>query len=560
MPSLGRRSLLLRSGAGAAAVAMGGWLPGCAETDGEQDGSSAAATGAGVRIRQSWLNLDAKRKAQYREGVRLLNAERVAATNAQYTTQFQRLAFIHNQSCPHGNWFFLPWHRVYLLFYETELQRVLKDPSFALPYWDWQAQPKVPDEFWNGELNPKVLHQKTQFAQERQVGPEFRFPADSPAGAANLRSMEGVRDFYAFASYPSMGTNGAGDRQPQGQLEGTVHNYVHGTLGGLMGAFVSPLDPIFWLHHCNVDRLWNVWMAKISQARGSVAPYSTQTSVLSAAAAKSQGEYWLNYAYSLSATASDTLQTGTKTRDVMDSYAAKLKLPGEANARSMAYRYDTDTRSPMSPPSSAPPEVALRILTNSSALAATEDRRNDVRIDFASPDSVSSATTIAAKLEVAIAKPALEAFAAAASAPLRRSMRVELKGLPVPDDHALLRLIEIDVFVGEADVQNVKAFRLGTLAFFFAKHDASDPAHAHHGSASDAAQFALEATAFFDALLTADALKLPEAVWLSARYQAKKGLTTTPEVTAQLSDFFASLKAKLKSAQVTYTLVATVPA
>jgi len=44
-----------------------------------------------------------------------------------------------------------------------------------------------------------------------------------------------------------------------GALEGTPHNTVHGTIGGNMGNYMSPLDPIFWMHHCNVDRLWVVW-------------------------------------------------------------------------------------------------------------------------------------------------------------------------------------------------------------------------------------------------------------------------------------------------------------
>ncbi len=28
-----------------------------------------------------------------------------------------------------------------------------------------------------------------------------------------------------------------------------------------MGGLMSPLDPIFWLHHCNIDRLWAEWNA-----------------------------------------------------------------------------------------------------------------------------------------------------------------------------------------------------------------------------------------------------------------------------------------------------------
>ena len=51
-----------------------------------------------------------------------------------------------------------------------------------------------------------------------------------------------------------------------GALEQTPHNDVHGLVGGpsgFMGAFdTAPLDPVFWLHHANIDRLWAVWLAQ----------------------------------------------------------------------------------------------------------------------------------------------------------------------------------------------------------------------------------------------------------------------------------------------------------
>ena len=46
-------------------------------------------------------------------------------------------------SCRHGSWFFLAWHRMYLLFFEQIVQFHLSDPSWSLPYWDYT---KVDDE------------------------------------------------------------------------------------------------------------------------------------------------------------------------------------------------------------------------------------------------------------------------------------------------------------------------------------------------------------------------------------------------------------------------------
>ncbi len=55
---------------------------------------------------------------------------------------------------------------------------------------------------------------------------------------------------------------------PIGELENVPHGAVHVTVGGLMGSFnTAGLDPLFWLHHCNIDRLWEVWDRQTTPAR-----------------------------------------------------------------------------------------------------------------------------------------------------------------------------------------------------------------------------------------------------------------------------------------------------
>jgi tyrosinase len=43
---------------------------------------------------------------------------------------------------------------------------------------------------------------------------------------------------------------------PINGIHGSVHIWVGGTMSD---ASVSPADPVFWLHHANLDRLWWVW-------------------------------------------------------------------------------------------------------------------------------------------------------------------------------------------------------------------------------------------------------------------------------------------------------------
>src|SRR5262245_55033649 len=58
----------------------------------------------------------------------------------------------------------------------------------------------------------------------------------------------------------------------KGILEGQPHNNVHGAMGGEAGLafmvdFLSPVDPIFFLHHANLDRLWDVWTRRQTALR-----------------------------------------------------------------------------------------------------------------------------------------------------------------------------------------------------------------------------------------------------------------------------------------------------
>ena len=39
------------------------------------------------------------------------------------------------------------------------------------------------------------------------------------------------------------------------------HNSVHGAVGGIMASYQSSFHPVFWLHHCQVDRLYEAYLA-----------------------------------------------------------------------------------------------------------------------------------------------------------------------------------------------------------------------------------------------------------------------------------------------------------
>src|SRR5215204_5629805 len=65
-----------------------------------------------------------------------------------------RNAIVHLLDCPHGNWWFLVWHRAYLGWLERTLRDLSGDPEFALPYWDWTKTPRVPASMFADVLDP----------------------------------------------------------------------------------------------------------------------------------------------------------------------------------------------------------------------------------------------------------------------------------------------------------------------------------------------------------------------------------------------------------------------
>lgn len=157
-------------------------------------------------------------------------------------------AEIHLNTCPHGNWFFLPWHRAYLMAMDDIVRTLTGDQSFSMPYWNWTCQRAIPVAFWQ---SGSVLNYSP-----RAAGPTSQ-AVEAIVGPANMANILGETDFELFASGAATALRGGGGFQ--GLLEQGPHNYIHGFTGGTMGTYMSPLDPIFWLHHCNIDRIWFDW-------------------------------------------------------------------------------------------------------------------------------------------------------------------------------------------------------------------------------------------------------------------------------------------------------------
>ena len=139
----------------------------------------------------------------------------------------------------HGNPFFYPWHREFLANIEKELRAY--DPDIALPYWDStkdQSTTALPwtDDFMGGTGDP-VSGPFSPWGIRRALGASSSLPSTA--------DLDGDRAITPYSSHwsPAEGTHGP------------PHNWV----GGNMSTARSPEDPIFFLHHCFVDKWWSDW-------------------------------------------------------------------------------------------------------------------------------------------------------------------------------------------------------------------------------------------------------------------------------------------------------------
>lgn len=148
---------------------------------------------------------------------------------------------------------FLPWHRMYVLYLEQIVRDVSGDQSFTLPYWDYVGSSCTPA------------------GQCSVIPEEFRQPNHPLWGALYRQNRDpyinkGIAIKPALLSLQSMQSpryrktdNDAGFCQNLDMgLHGTIHVQV-GDDTGMKRIPTAANDPIFWLHHCNIDRIWASW-------------------------------------------------------------------------------------------------------------------------------------------------------------------------------------------------------------------------------------------------------------------------------------------------------------
>jgi len=187
---------------------------------------------------------------------------------------------------------FLPWHRWMLILFEHHMQRVLDDDSFGLPYWNWSNDGELPvpqqitAQIWShifmgGTGSPVTTGPFANGLWKINVTEDINgnlVRTNSPLTRNFGASLEKLPTKDEVQKAINRGQpNVVYDDEPwdinsisfRNELEGwlnsppsRLHNAVHVWVGGEMLKGTSPNDPVFYLNHCNVDRIWAAWMKK----------------------------------------------------------------------------------------------------------------------------------------------------------------------------------------------------------------------------------------------------------------------------------------------------------
>jgi Common central domain of tyrosinase/Kelch motif len=181
-------------------------------------------------------------------------AEVIASLPPEYRADAEAIwngcqAHPYNPSDPeqYQQWFFLPWHRLMLHQFEGVIREVLHDEEFSLPYWN--PVTGNPDDF----IVPAVFRDpgSTLYNGTRWFWVNGGERIDTLYKEwINLDALN--EKFYIDSATGNLGFNPRLDQNP--------HFFTHFALGGDMAEFSTVGgDPMFYIHHANIDRLWESW-------------------------------------------------------------------------------------------------------------------------------------------------------------------------------------------------------------------------------------------------------------------------------------------------------------
>ncbi|KAK4446432.1 hypothetical protein QBC34DRAFT_450849 [Podospora aff. communis PSN243] len=238
------------------------------------------------KLRKSWAKATNAEKQSYLNAVLCLATKPSKLKISTHNKLYDDFGYVHAQlSNPQKIHFepaFLPWHRYFVQVYENALREC--GYTGAAMYWDWAADAHAPAQAavfdpvlgFGGNGNDTTGNDglpRIQNSPLRNLRPTYWNNYVRPHWLSR-DSAPGYPEFGVIEMYGYNYNQTIVDvvlAEPvfdefRRKLENGPHSAVHGGVGGGRGDMglqdASPNDPLFFLHHTQVDRLWWIWQKK----------------------------------------------------------------------------------------------------------------------------------------------------------------------------------------------------------------------------------------------------------------------------------------------------------
>jgi tyrosinase len=129
---------------------------------------------------------------------------------------------------------FFAWHRQSLLELERAMQNI--NPFITIPYWNSSLDQATNSQLWDNNFMGQF---NTDWTLNRNLGGNDQLPMPS-----EVNQVQSLTDFFLYSDLME---------------RGPVHHGAHRWVGGAMSSTASPRDPVFFLHHAYIDKLWQEW-------------------------------------------------------------------------------------------------------------------------------------------------------------------------------------------------------------------------------------------------------------------------------------------------------------
>ncbi|KAJ1657858.1 hypothetical protein IWQ61_002802 [Dispira simplex] len=212
-----------------------------------------------INVRKEWRQMTRGEQNTYVRAVKTLNS----GTKPSKYDELTKLHLDYANST-HTWPVFFPFHRLFIRKFEEQLQKI--NPSVVLAYWDWSIDSADPssspiwDTYGGTGTGADQCVTTGQFANW-QV--QYDLNGTQPHCLRrnfNRGTTLGPVFPPEYLEQTSRDTNNYTDWW--NTLERGPHGIVHGFIGGDMLDMASPNDPVFWLHHTFLDKLWSEWQDK----------------------------------------------------------------------------------------------------------------------------------------------------------------------------------------------------------------------------------------------------------------------------------------------------------